>query len=277
MLEVCSVVIVHLEVPTAYTEGAAVEPIPKSLLVVSVPVHNLGQLKAEVGTVPDVQEEVRHRALGSTEAFSGQCLLEIFGLIIFGETIELNEAADTVELFGEKTPLVIRVHWESFLGENCKKKHRWISLVLKLLYKLIQSKPFGFKRFHKPFEQCHPNGYHAVMTIGERIRKYRRLKDLTQAELAEQVGINKQNISRYESGKAEPRKSTLKKLADALEIGASELLGMTDSSNTGALKDPRLLSLLGEVEQLPDKDKEALIRLMNIVVREHRIQSAIAS
>jgi transcriptional regulator with XRE-family HTH domain len=116
------------------------------------------------------------------------------------------------------------------------------------------------------------------MNIGEKIREYRRRKDFTQAELAEQVGINKQNISRYESGKSEPRKSTLQKLADALEVSTDELLGLREASADNQVpQDPRLLNLLNEVDQLPAKDKEALIRLMNIVVREHRIQSAIAS
>ena len=115
------------------------------------------------------------------------------------------------------------------------------------------------------------------MNVGEQIRRLRREKNFTQAELAERIGINKQNISRYESGKAEPRKSTLRKLAEVLEVTTEQLLSRGTEGENDLPEDPRLLNLLREVDRLPEKDKEALIRLMNIVVREHRIQSAIAS
>ena len=116
------------------------------------------------------------------------------------------------------------------------------------------------------------------MSIGEQIRRYRREQDLTQAELADRVGINKQNISRYESGRVEPRKTTLRKLAEVFGISIDELMGTIAPANDDAVpQDPKLLKLIGEVEKLPEKDKEALIRLITIVIREHRIQSAIAS
>lgn len=115
------------------------------------------------------------------------------------------------------------------------------------------------------------------MSVGEQIRKYRRERNFTQAELASMLGIDKQNISRYESGKAEPRKSTLQKLSEALEVSVEQLLGLRAEQSNELPKDPRLLNLLCAVDRLPEKDKEALIRLLNIVVRENRIQSAIAS
>lgn len=66
------------------------------------------------------------------------------------------------------------------------------------------------------------------MTTGQKIRHYREKKGLRQFELAEKVGYGAQNqtrISLFELGKSEPSLKTLRKLADALEVKVSDLIG----------------------------------------------------
>lgn len=114
------------------------------------------------------------------------------------------------------------------------------------------------------------------MNIGVQLRKLRRERDWTQAELAEAVGIDKRNISRYESGHIEPRKSTLLKFADALQVNVQELLGTAPAQDIEIEEDPELTRLLRDVSKLPDKDREALKRIISLVVRQNRIQEALA-
>lgn len=100
---------------------------------------------------------------------------------------------------------------------------------------------------------------------------------MTQAELAEVVGIGKQNVSRYESGHVEPRKSMLLKFADALQVDVQDLLGVEKPEQTEPVEeDPELVRLFRDVAKLPGKDKEALKRIMSLVVRQNRIQEAMA-
>jgi transcriptional regulator with XRE-family HTH domain len=56
------------------------------------------------------------------------------------------------------------------------------------------------------------------MSFGENLKKYRLKANLTQDQLASRVGVQKQNISRYENSDREPNIKTAKKLADALGI-----------------------------------------------------------
>ena len=56
------------------------------------------------------------------------------------------------------------------------------------------------------------------MTVGERIRTARKNASLTQKQLGEKCGINEANIRKYESGRQNPKRETLQKMADALEI-----------------------------------------------------------
>ena len=62
--------------------------------------------------------------------------------------------------------------------------------------------------------------------IGEKIKKYRKEKGLTQKKLGELCGINEANIRKYELGKANPKIETIEKIANALETTADELRGI---------------------------------------------------
>ena len=60
--------------------------------------------------------------------------------------------------------------------------------------------------------------------LGEKIKFYRENKKITQAEVAEALGIKPATISKYESGLLEPNIEALKKLAELFEISVDELL-----------------------------------------------------
>ncbi len=67
-------------------------------------------------------------------------------------------------------------------------------------------------------------GY-VMRSLGEVVRKYRILRGLSQAELAEKIGVEQTTLSKYERGKLQIDGNTLLKLIDILKIDISELLG----------------------------------------------------
>ena len=62
------------------------------------------------------------------------------------------------------------------------------------------------------------------MTIGERIKKIRLEKGMTQKEVAEKCGLFDSTIRKYESGRQNPKIETVEKIANALGVETSELL-----------------------------------------------------
>ena len=64
-----------------------------------------------------------------------------------------------------------------------------------------------------------------VGTTGNRIRTLRREAGMTQAELAQKLGIPYQSIGKWERGLRSPKYETLKKIAKALEVDVNDLLG----------------------------------------------------
>ena len=70
----------------------------------------------------------------------------------------------------------------------------------------------------------------AYVDTGERIRHFRRMRNLSQDELAELASLNRVTVAKYESGKVEPGAQSLGRIADALEVSTDDLLGRSDSS-----------------------------------------------
>jgi transcriptional regulator with XRE-family HTH domain len=66
----------------------------------------------------------------------------------------------------------------------------------------------------------------AVMVyIGEQLRNARTRRLLTQDELAEKASVSQSTIANIERNNAEPQFRTIRKLARALDVEPTELLG----------------------------------------------------
>jgi transcriptional regulator with XRE-family HTH domain len=63
-----------------------------------------------------------------------------------------------------------------------------------------------------------------VVHVGENLRRLRTLNALTQAQLAERAGLTRSAVQRAERDKTEPHMTTIRKLADALDVHPRELV-----------------------------------------------------
>ena len=60
--------------------------------------------------------------------------------------------------------------------------------------------------------------------MGEKLKAARRAAGLTQGQLAEKVGVQQRDISRWENGHREPGVLIVKKMAQALGCSMDELV-----------------------------------------------------
>lgn len=68
---------------------------------------------------------------------------------------------------------------------------------------------------------------------GERIKKLRKEKGLTQEQLGKLLGVKKSAIAKYENNRVENlKKETIQKLSDIFEVPASYFLGIDDNDQT---------------------------------------------
>lgn len=63
------------------------------------------------------------------------------------------------------------------------------------------------------------------LTFGERLKKIRQDKGMSQRELGKILGVTQQTIAQYEKIKEAPKAETLQKLANALDVSVHQLRG----------------------------------------------------
>lgn len=67
-------------------------------------------------------------------------------------------------------------------------------------------------------------------TFGDRLKKSRQDKKLTQIDVAKKLGIDDTTISKYENNKSEPDNDTLKKLSSLYDVSVDWLMGKPKDS-----------------------------------------------
>lgn len=112
-----------------------------------------------------------------------------------------------------------------------------------------------------------------MATLGQRIKKLREGKGLSQGELGKLVNVGNTTISQWENDKRTPDLATLDKLANVLKTSSDYLLGRTDDpSPTNARQLPQTVApyLPEGFEELPPEAKEEIFAIIDYVMTKYR-------
>lgn len=109
------------------------------------------------------------------------------------------------------------------------------------------------------------------MEFAQRLMMIRKQKKLSQADLAQRVGIHGNMLGRYERGEARPFVEMAAKIAEALGVSLDYLVG-----NTELELDATVLQKIQQIQQLPDKDREHLFYLLDNVLQNVKAKQAFA-
>jgi len=114
--------------------------------------------------------------------------------------------------------------------------------------------------------------------FGQRLTSLRTARGLTQVELAQKVGSSQRAISRYETIAEFPPTPVLVDLAKALDVTTDELLGLKPPPKPKKVREDsearRIWKKFQLVMSLPEKDRRAVIRLVNSLVGSTSIRKA---
>ncbi|MBC3911531.1 helix-turn-helix domain-containing protein [Undibacterium umbellatum] len=116
-----------------------------------------------------------------------------------------------------------------------------------------------------------------MAAFAERLKTLRESRKLTQTRLAELIGANSRAYNRWERGNFIPQLDTLMKIADVLNVTLDELTGRTTTTHEPVVHNPKLYALLQEVDSLPDVDQQALIILMDSLVKRAKMDRVLAA
>lgn len=121
----------------------------------------------------------------------------------------------------------------------------------------------NIKLLKKQIDWCH-------MKFHEHLRQLREVKNLTQADISEQIGIAKTTYIGYEKGNREPRLSELKKMAEVFGISISQLCMETD---TTSVEDSLVLQFQA-VKRFNAEELKTFKTLVEAMVLKHHANAA---
>ena len=103
--------------------------------------------------------------------------------------------------------------------------------------------------------------------IGGYIARKRKEQNLTQEQLAQQLGVSNKTISKWENGKCMPDYSIIQRLCDAIHVTLPELMDGEDAAEDSVhvYDNEQILDLLRRTQEL-ERQKGALYGLVLVVL-----------
>lgn len=110
-------------------------------------------------------------------------------------------------------------------------------------------------------------------TLGERIRRFRQARRMTQAELAQRIGVSRRAEIYYEAEGGSPSPELLLKLAGALGVTMEALAGSDKTFKCPPMVEPanpRLWRRLRRIEELPPHDRKTILKMIDAMADARR-------
>ena len=103
--------------------------------------------------------------------------------------------------------------------------------------------------------------------IGSYIARKRREQNLTQEQLAQQLGVSNKTISKWENGKCMPDYSIIQRLCEVIHVSLPELMDGEDTAEDSVrvYDDEQILNLLRRTQEL-ERQKGVLCGFVLIVL-----------
>ncbi|HUZ18499.1 MAG TPA: helix-turn-helix transcriptional regulator [Spirochaetia bacterium] len=120
------------------------------------------------------------------------------------------------------------------------------------------------RKFRVPLPPLQPRSE----SVGQRIARLRKAQGLTQAQLAQKIGISHTLVSDYECARLRLNDEMVVRVALALNASADEILGLSADHLAGDQPSLRLMRRIKKIEQLPAAAQKALLRTIDMAIRD---------
>jgi transcriptional regulator with XRE-family HTH domain len=105
--------------------------------------------------------------------------------------------------------------------------------------------------------------------LGSQLARTRKAQDITQAQLAELLGVSQQTVNAYEVGRRRMPVSSLPILARHLGVSVEELLGQPLSAATRKRgPTPKLQQQIEHIQRLPRAKQRFVMQMLDTVLQQ---------
>jgi transcriptional regulator with XRE-family HTH domain len=115
-----------------------------------------------------------------------------------------------------------------------------------------------------------------MVILGDRIKKMRESKGLSQKEVASGVDIDRGQYSRIETNKVEPTLSTLEKIAKALNVNVEDFF-KRDIPVTVDSFDKSLVERVKMIDDLEEQQKSHIYAIIDMAVSNNRLKNTLTN
>jgi transcriptional regulator with XRE-family HTH domain len=106
-------------------------------------------------------------------------------------------------------------------------------------------------------------------TIAQRLVRLRKEAGLSQAQMAEKLGLSQPVVSDYERGASRLHGELILKVAEILNVSADELLGK-ETNKPKARPTGKVQQVFEEVSNLPRRQQDKVVEFVSAFVRQQR-------
>ena len=93
----------------------------------------------------------------------------------------------------------------------------------------------------------------------------------------EPLMVNPRAHDRWERGTATPQLDVVMRIAHVLQVSIDELVGIKEAVSVPLAHNPKLHTLFNDVDPLTDEDQQALIILMNSLLKRSKINQVMVA
>ncbi|MBL4789767.1 MAG: helix-turn-helix transcriptional regulator [Kordiimonadaceae bacterium] len=105
------------------------------------------------------------------------------------------------------------------------------------------------------------------LAVGQRVRQLRRERRITQADLAESIGLTFQQVQKYERASNRISASKLVEIAGVLDVPVADLFTSVDDNIDPDMADDDLKVLLESVANMGEDMREHFVGLLGAIAK----------
>jgi transcriptional regulator with XRE-family HTH domain len=115
------------------------------------------------------------------------------------------------------------------------------------------------------------------MSLAERVKQLRAERGWSQGELAERIGGDPAQISRYENARIAPSADAIIRLAEAFDVACDYLLVDSAPRRPFRSAEDVLGDRLATIAELSERDREMVLSFIDALVTKTRLKSLAAA
>ena len=109
----------------------------------------------------------------------------------------------------------------------------------------------------------------------QKLKKLRQERGWSQEQLGQKIGIEGNRISRYERGALWPSLDLMVGLAKSFDVSVDYLLRSDNEVAISKLKNKDLVRRIEQIDEMPEKDQDALICVLDAFIKKQRLEKAV--